>query len=527
MAYLDQGLVYIILVGAGLAVGLRVLGRTLYPDGVCGDVFYHLLCAQAIRENSLRLPKDIPGFIWQTGYTYPPLYHLLLALFPERYGKFFERYSSLIFDLVQTVFVWYTTRAFFSYLGDVPALAEIKALAVSGANIVSPMLNAYISGPRSMTGTGRTLGEGLFVVAVCSTLLWEMGRGHGFALVAIFCYGFVPLASKFGLQSLVALFLVLGLALKFKWCLLMIAGMGVGFLVSRGHLLKVIKGQLYHSLFYFQFLQPRRTGLEGLHGVRAYCSRLIEVLKPPGIGRKLTRWLLEERCATHVVVVHNFHIWILAFLWLGNSIRFGDIGAEQVLKSLFFLSIVPFFPLILTTLKPFRFLGENYRYLEYYQWAYWLLLCYFSPGLFSMAAIIAAIFTCCLLVIQLRYVRDWEQAYNNSAPFFDHVKRVYAGKKAYVLSGTYYELCYRGNVDILYWSSNMMPGIVPYGELDELFHRWPFPREGNGYQRVLKRYGVELVMCHEATAEFLGPSTLVGLEAIEMPPSQYRLFRLN
>jgi hypothetical protein len=124
-------------------------------------------------------------------------------------------------------------------------------------------------------------------------------------------------------------------------------------------------------------------------------------------------------------------------------------------------------------------------------------------------------------------VRDWEQAYNNSAPFFDHVKRVYAGKKAYVLSGTYYELCYRGNVDILYWSSNMMPGIVPYGELDELFHRWPFPREGNGYQRVLKRYGVELVMCHEATAEFLGPSTLVGLEAIEMPPSQYRLFRLN
>jgi hypothetical protein len=526
MVLLDQGLVNIILAGAALAVGLRVLGRALYPFGLSGDVYYHLHCAEAIRANSFRLPKNLPGFIWKTGYTYPPLFHVILALFPDKLRRWFERYSSLIFDLGQTVFVCYTTLALFLYLGDVPTLAGTKALVVAGAYLVSPMLNAYLIGPRSMTGTGRTLGEGLFVVAVASTLLWEMGRGHGFALLAIFCYGLAPLSSKFGLQSLVAIFLVLGVAEKFTWCLLIVAGMGAGFLVSKGHLLRVIKGQLNHSKFYLQFLQPRRVDLEGSYGLKAYCSRLSASLKPPKVWRKLFRWFLEERSAIHVIIFHNFHFWILALFWLGNVDRFVIYWTMPGLSSLCILAIAPFFPLLLTTLKPFRFLGENYRYLEYYQWVYWLLLCYGSPTLFLPTAVIAAIYTCCLLVIHIRFLKNWQGDYLRSKPFFEQVKNLYAGKRAFAISGAYYEICYRGKVEVLLWGGNMVPGCVLYDELDELFHRFPFPREGNGYLKILRKYEVELVLCHESTAEFLGPSTFMGLTEMDLPPSQYRLFRL-
>jgi len=207
--------------------------------------------------------------------------------------------------------------------------------------------------------------------------------------------------------------------------------------------------------------------------------------------------------------------------------RFGSFWIEPGLSSLCILGIAPFFPFILTTLKSFRFLGENYRYLEYYQWVYWCLLCYSSPPLFLAIAITAAIYTCGLLVIHIGYLRDWQRDYFWSEPFFECVKELYAGKRAHTVSGSYYELCYRGKLEILLWGGNMVPGHVPYDELDEIFHRFPYPRTGNGYLKILRKYGVELVVCHESSAELLGPSTFVGLEEIDVPPNQYRLFQLT
>jgi hypothetical protein len=307
----------------------------------------------------------------------------------------------------------------------------------------------------------------------------------------------------------------------------MLAGMGAGFLVSKGHLFRVIKGQLNHSKFHLQFLQPRRVDLEGSYGLMAYCSRLIASLKPPQVWRKLFRWILEERSAAHVIIFHNFHFWLLALFWLGNADGPAIYWTKPGLNSLCILAIAPFFPLVLTTLKPFRFLGENYRYLEYYQWVYWVLLCYGSPPLFLPIAIIAAIYTCGLLVIHIRFLKNWQGDYLRSEPFFEQIKNLYAGKRAHTVSGSYYELCYRGKVEILLWAGNMVPRHVPYDELDEVFHRFPYPRKGNGYLKILRKYGVELVMCEEKTADFLGPLRFIGLEQLDMPANQYRLFRLT
>jgi hypothetical protein len=129
-------------------------------------------------------------------------------------------------------------------------------------------------------------------------------------------------------------------------------------------------------------------------------------------------------------------------------------------------------------------------------------------------------------MIQVRYVRDWHRAYNDSGPFFEEVKRLYAGKRGFALSGTYYEFCYRGRVDILFWPANMVLEEVPYNELAELFYRFPFPRDGNGYQEVLRRYGVELVLCNEYALAQLSPTIFEGLEEIDMPPSKYYLYRV-
>lgn len=510
-----------------VAIGLRILGRVLYPHAIAGDVQFHLGCAKVIRGNNMKIPDSIPGYIWDTGYTYPPLFHYILALFSEKGGMYFERFASVIFDVLQTAMVFYTSDMVLVNLGYEAALAKNMALGVSAAYILSPVFNSHVWGPRVMTGTGRTLGEALFVTALCSSLLWAIGNGSYFALLAIVCFGLLPLASKFGLQVLLAFLIGCAVFLQFKLVLLILLGFCFGLLISGGHLFRVIKGHIGHSIFYFQFLQYRYTGLikGGFLDFKRYMERFKNALFPQPIN--IIRWLLNDKSFYHIIVFYNTHLWAVVFLWFRQPIGETLVPHNHVLKTLMIMAVMPFLPVLLTSLRKFRFLGESYRYLEYFQFPFWMLLLLLSAKWFSVFALISAFYSILLIFQAISVIKLWHQDYLRSEGFFEELRKSYKGRRVYSLDGMHHETAFRGNMNVLFFTTNIKPGLVSYDELEEVMGRFPYPSNGRGYLQILKKYAVEYVLCHESTLNHLKPVIFEGLSEVKMPPCHLRLFRVN
>jgi hypothetical protein len=243
--------------------------------------------------------------------------------------------------------------------------------------------------------------------------------------------------------------------------------------------------------------------------------------------REIVFWLLNERNFFHVIIFYNLHFWLLSLWWLLHPSVFNVVKAVPLFNTLIFLALTPFLPLILTSFPKFRFLGENYRYLEYFQWVVWLLLYMASSNLFYSSVLISGLISIGLVLEAMKNAGSWQEEYLRTEPFFEQLRRLYAGKNIFPLGGKYYETLFRGRVNILLWPGNMRPDAVPYDELEELFHYYPYPKEGHGYLKVLRKYSVELVMLHDSVVSILGNKPFEGLSEIRMPLCQLRLFSLN
>ena len=508
-----------------IVVSMRLHTRWRYPEAITGDVFFHFICAQAIRNNGMRIPKSIPGFIWDTHYTYPPLYHWLLACFRTKWRARLERITSVAFDLLQSVVVFLFSYYLFSNTG--PSEQAIgKSIAVAAATLLSPVYNAQIWGPRVVTGTPRPMGEAVFVLGMIALLMWESGHGIGYALASALLFGLLPLVSKFGFQVLIFFLMFLFLLFKWQWILIIAAGVLSVWVLSFGLTGQVIRGHYEHSRFYFLFLQHHYYGLRnrqsGFFGIREYWDRFFCQLKNL---RGLFVWFISERNFYHIMFYYNLHLWIsLVMLSFWDTAIVDRLPAGRLLV---LLSLAPIMPAFLTSLPGLRFMGENYRYFEYYQWLFWVLLMAASPVAFVIVAVLYAAFSLKLVQDAFAQVGSWHREYVASEAFFSWIRNELAGERLNPLGGRYYECLYRTGLPILLWPANMRLDTVPREDLEELFDAYPFPKAGTGYQRVMKKYGVRYVLCHEQTVAFLPSSNFEYLERVATPPCHLQLYRVS
>ncbi|MCM2284767.1 MAG: hypothetical protein NDI81_08305 [Desulfobacula sp.] len=518
---------FIIIIFALSVVAMRIEIRRNYPHAIVGDVFFHLLCARAIRANGMRIPRVLPGFLWDTGYTYPPFYHWLLACFPENRRLVAERFTSVAFDLLQTTAVFGIAYHLFVQTGsgEQPLL---KASAVAAANLLSPVFNAQIWGPRVVTGTARPLGEALFVLAVIAALLWELGLGIWFAGIAALLFGLLPLTSKFGFQVLIFFAVFLAVLFKWQWLLMIAVGIVLVWCLSGGLTGRVAMGHYRHSLFYFLYLQNHYFGLKrgqsGFFGTKEYINRVIDAIKSVLNIPKFLKWAIFERNFYHIMFFYNLHMWIVvaSLLFLGLS----SIENLPAGKLLALLGLAPLLPALLTSLPGLRFLGENYRYFEYYQWIYWVLLMAVSPAAFIIIAVIAGLFSIVLIHDSAKQVKVWNQDYVETEPFFSALRKQLTGESLFPLGGRYYECLYRTNLPILFWPANMRLEAVPLDDLKELFDSFPYPKPGTGFQQVIRTYGINYIICQKEVAACMPASNFDGLEHVEVPSCSMMLFRL-
>ena len=91
------------------------------PKGV--DVFFHLLAARKLERG---LPRKLDAFIIGDDYAYPPLFHLLLSLIPERYRERAPFLIGIASELGSLILLYAVSSALFG-----EAVAALSALIYS------------------------------------------------------------------------------------------------------------------------------------------------------------------------------------------------------------------------------------------------------------------------------------------------------------------------------------------------------------------------------------------------------------
>ena len=356
---------------------LRVLPRLILKNAICSDAYFHLSMARAIRDNGHRIPDTIPRVILPHRYAYPYLYHWLVSFLSEKNRLRFERISGAAIDtlyvFVSYLFVnWMLSEAGFSEYGETMALWTAFLVAIA------PGLLRVGTGPRAYHGSPRPLGQLLFLIYMCSFVLFSLSHNGRWLLLSFLAAVLIVITSKFTNQVAVFFGLLLCLMGNFVPLVTFVTGFLFAGIITNGRAFRVVRTQVEYSIFYFKHLQKRYL-YPGVRNMVAYLGSLGSCLKSmvyftktvfrdrSGIDHLIRGlvWLFTETYWPHLILSSFPQVVIIIIFSISWHECTNIAPGVSSLGALFGPWIVVSFAwMIITSLKPFLFLGEAVRYVE-------------------------------------------------------------------------------------------------------------------------------------------------------------------
>jgi len=341
-----------------LFIILRVVVRLILPKRRGTDTYYHLLIAEAIRENGFRAPLRFGAFTLEKKFRYPWHFHGWLSLLPKESRERMEPFVGLFVDALHLGMI----ITFTDWMANHPNLASISLKPfeiVTWTSLlfaVYPGLLVFGVGPRMHELTPRPFGQFLFSVLIFSSIAFIQTGNYFLMSTSIIAGALMLLSSKFSAQVLIFTFPLLSI-ISGSWFLVLlpILSLVVALLLSRGRYLDILYGQVMHLTYYRKRLN---------HPALRKRNDLSVVLKIPKLlvsdPGKIYHYLAIGN-SWMIALVRNPMLWFLIFLVLGKQ----EYLFKEPLSLIVWLPIVLILPFIFTSLKPFLFLGEAERYLEY------------------------------------------------------------------------------------------------------------------------------------------------------------------
>ena len=193
------------------------------------DSFYHFIVAQEIRKNK-SLPKVINRFIVPEKYSYPPLLHLVLSFFPEKYHSV-AQYLGPISDIGCGVTIFF----FCSYV-----LSLKIAIMATALYLFTPMTidDSFSFAPRSFANW-------FMVISLLSLFHYLLYGSVATFIGSIIFATLVLLTHRLTTQSLI--FVILAFFIAFRlfaplWIIALAVLLAVTF--TKGYYLRVISGHI-------------------------------------------------------------------------------------------------------------------------------------------------------------------------------------------------------------------------------------------------------------------------------------------
>ncbi|MGL1863445.1 MAG: hypothetical protein OCC46_13045 [Pseudodesulfovibrio sp.] len=331
--------------------------RRTYPLALNYDTICHLDYAARIRDNNNRF-LDTARLNRPYPFMYPFAYHYLLSLLPKHWRFRVEMGSSAFFDALATLIVYFMTAWM---------LTSYPALFPENAPIIAALLFAFCpgllrigSGPRSFSGTPRVMGELIYLVHLA---LFQVALGTGSFLAgagSLFAGALLVITSKFGNQALVFISISIAIFCTPLYFLFVAGSIILSVLLFRKHPLLVLRGQTWHSIWYFKFYRHVFTGF-GPRKLQDYILSWREHGLPKLRERRIKNflfWCLDEQYPLHLALI-CFTPLLASFFAPTELLQNREGGL------LFGALIGGFACFVITKTETCMFLGEGERYLEH------------------------------------------------------------------------------------------------------------------------------------------------------------------
>lgn len=329
---------------------LRAYPRVRLKYGIASDSFFHLKHAADIRADHMQVFYELKNSVIKIVYSYPYLYHWLLALFSERTRPWAERFTGAFFDTLNVLIIYVFTRW---YLIEHHLNYPFLNLAVCFLYAVSPALLRFNGGPRSFNGSPRIMAQTLYLIHIFSFYHYSV-TGNFISLLLSICFaGWIAVGSTFGTQVLLFFAVIFSLLFSWKYLLILVASILFILVFSGGKVVRVLKGHFGHARFLAE-----RIGQQSPYQSRTpvYINNMKEVAKSL-MQLKFKRAVPFFHDENYPL--HNFLFYYPSFFILLN------IGYFDTHKFLYISVLAAVALYIFTSFKRFKFLGEPVRYLDY------------------------------------------------------------------------------------------------------------------------------------------------------------------
>ncbi|MBF0344348.1 MAG: hypothetical protein HQL06_08985 [Nitrospirae bacterium] len=452
---------------------LRILPRFIRPYAVSTDTYYHFAAAESIRLNSFRIPNKINGYLMDSPYDYPPLFHYLLALFNKETREKLEKYISATLDTFHVALVYVFSLYFFKYIYTVEQPGTYS-LMISVLFLLSPALLSVGTGPRAYQATPRVLGELLSEVSfIVLFLYWWYGYFFLY-VIAVVITAMVMMTSKFSTQVMVFFSVVMCVLLKsILFLLFPVFAILVATLLSGGYYAKVLKGHIGHlRIFRNVTIKKYQTIL--------YKNNLKDILTLPRdvvfSYKKALKTIFFNN--TYIIVLSRnpqIILVVLIIVWLQPIFLITEV--RYYLFAWMTASIVCF---LATSMRPLMFIGEGDRYLEYGLFPQvFIFTCFMLPSKHSITILTALIvyqvlyYTVSVIMFVRMHVDDPLSA-TYKEELFEFLRK--HGSSLRILPvGMIYELTYRGQCNIFFPSGNFAVNYISEEEYKELYEIYGIP----------------------------------------------------
>jgi hypothetical protein len=510
-----------------LGIILRILPRLLRACVVDSDTAYHLLVAERIRSSRFRLPQFIQGFILQTPYTYPPLYHYLLALMPKRLREGVEPYMGALIDTFHAVsiFLFCIGSGLFASLSSAWQVQLVSLLAMLIFLTYPALLSA--TPLRVYQGTPRPLGEWLFSIVMFSLGFYTMQGNWVWFAFSVLTAALLLLCSKFGAQVFLfsSIFIAAWMG-KPDLLLLLPLAIATAILISKGHYLNVLSGQIQHSLFYQRYIIKSHPVKE-----RNTLSDLVHLPKDLFLNPGRAFQTLYEKNTFSALIIRNPYLVLVGYFLLLSSE-----GLLSEYRFLFGWIMSCVFAFAVTSLRPFLFLGEAERYVEYAVpavsvltpailvrygnatgWLIWLVIIVYSL-VFVAGNHFIVVRRCSKQKRQeLEALKKW-LSQTQETPKILPIPAHFLGR--FLVK----ETCHQ----VLFFSDNLNEKFLSGEEFLKIFPEYPFPSDD--FEYLASQYQIDLIVCEKGSisqAEKRGLNYDFSNWSLIFENSEYRIYRKN
>jgi hypothetical protein len=302
--------------------------------------------------------------------------------------------------------------------------------------------------------------------------------------IAVFVGALALNVSKFSGQVLLFLSLLMAFLLSSATLLVYpILCIIMALLLSGGHYLRVLQGQISHLWLYATTLVH--------HNVTTRARKDWLRLTKLDIWKALISGRYES---VYAILLIKFGVLIFALALIAAKGISGDMGNYDTFLVAWLVSA---FLLFLVTATPtFLFLGEADRYLEYALIPGFLLFASFlGPDFRGYILVAFAVVHLAIYVLNVRLFIREQRIFEveQLSELMDHLKTVEPGVILSLLGKAPFEIAYRtdGSGHRVCWSESISRAHISEEEYDRFFWRYPFPRPDFKY--FTDKYGVGLI----------------------------------